>query len=313
MRKFNMQNVFVWILPPKKGGYKWRYTKDHERVFNYLRLQIHNSLDLGWDPEDIVPITNFPFEHMGVKAHELEMDVCNWSSFANRMIAVNEMIQKGVINDNFWVHDLDAYQLEPFDFPESCRGVSFTRHAPRRTKPQGASVFYRKNSFDVVEAMAKTIRIFKVSKEESFFPYLLRKGGVKAANRKRVRANTLSKAVDEFVVKNAKDKEKLAKLKARHERSVLLADTAEEYFGKFADRFEWIGWEYNLCHRRMFDKKYKKAEKPIKVAHCKLEYKNVVDCFYGGINGHNKQVITDRVGELFFLYNLLDESQRRNK
>jgi len=60
-------------------------------------------------------------------------------------------------------------------------------------------------------------------------------------------------------------------------------------------------------------KKNDKADKPIKVVHCKLEYKNVVECFYNGVNCYNERVVTDRVGELFFLYNLLDESQRRDK
>jgi len=313
MRKFNMQNVFVWILPPQKGGYKWRYRGENERVCNYLRLQIHNALDLGWPKEDIVPITNFPFEHMGVKANEVEMDVCVWSSFANRMIAVNEMIKKGIINDNFWVHDLDAYQLVPFDFPQECKGVSFTKHAPGRRKPQGASVFYRKDSFDIVDAMAKTIKVFKVSKEESFFPNLLREGGIKVAKRYRLREQKLAKQIEEFVAISEKQKEELATLMVKHKAHLLYADTSNAYFAKFEDRFGWVNWEYNLCHQRMFQKKFDKADKPIKVVHCKLEYKNVVECFYNGVNCYNERVVTDRVGELFFLYNLLDESQRRDK
>jgi hypothetical protein len=311
MRKFNMQNVFVWIKPPDKGGYKWRYTQDHERIHNYLKLQIHNSLDMGWDKEDIVPITNFPFEHMGVKSHELSMNICSWSSFANRMIAVNEMIKKGVINDNFWVHDLDAYQLVPFDFPEECRGVSFTRHALRRIKPQGASVFYRKDCYDLVDAMEKTIKIFKVSKEESFFPNLISKAGIKSAIRYREREKQLTILIDEFVVETKKQEKTLKKITTKRDKNLLFADASEIYFGKFIDRFNWLNWEYNLCHARMFDAKYKKANKPIKVAHCKLENKSQVDCFYGGINKSKINVISDRLEELFFLYNLLDESERR--
>jgi hypothetical protein len=63
----------------------------------------------------------------------------------------------------------------------------------------------------------------------------------------------------------------------------------------------------------MFERKYKEANKPIKVVHCKLEYKNVVDCFYGGINAYNARVITDDLEDLIFKYNLLKESDRRKK
>jgi hypothetical protein len=312
MKKFNMQNVFVWVLPPDKGGYKWRYTKDQERIFNYLRLQVHNSLDLGWAPEDIIPITNFPFEHMGVKSHELDMNICWWSSFANRMRAVNEMIKKGVINDNFWVHDLDAYQLEPFEFPKECKGVSFTKHAPGRVKPQGASVFYTKESFDIVDAMATTMRAFKAAKEESFFPLLLRESGKKRIKKCIKERDNAFKELESFEKSKKNDEKVHERLELRYSILKNRAELAEKYFGQFSDRFGWVGWEYNLCHQRMFDRKYKKAAKPIKVVHCKLEYQNVIDCFYGGKNSYNARVVTDRVGDLFFKYNLLKESQRRD-
>jgi len=314
VKKFNMQNVFVWVIPKRTGGYKWRYTGNHERIFNYLKLQIHNSIDLGWPIESIIPITNFPFEHMGVKAYELDGDLYNWSAFSNRMVSVNEMIEKKVINDNFWVHDLDAYQLVPFDFPESCKGVSFTRHAPRRIKPQGASVFYRKDTHDLVKAMAESIPIFRVKKEESFFPKFFCKSNEKDIAKlesilrgQKLKLEDLSKSS----LKPDLLKSNIEKIEKEISSIELKIDIAKKYFSKFSDKFSWLNWEYNLCHQRMFDQKYPKATKPIKVVHCKMESESVVNCFYNGKNSLKLPIITDRLEELLFKYDLIDPRNKR--
>ena len=56
-----MKNVLIY----NKVGEKTRHSDD--LLDRYLKAQVHNSLDLGWKPEDIIIGTNFDFEHMGVK------------------------------------------------------------------------------------------------------------------------------------------------------------------------------------------------------------------------------------------------------
>lgn len=308
MRDYNMQNVFIWIVNKfKKGGFKYRYVNNPERGHNYLRLQIDNSLRLGWDKSDIIPITNFPFEHMGVKAYEVESDNCKWSAFANRMVAVNEMIQRGIIEDNFWVHDLDAYQLQPFVFPKECKDVGFAKHAVGRNKPQGASAFYRKEAFDIVDVVARMIMLFRPPLEEGFFPYFYQeKGGKKVAKRYADKLASFQERLSKV-----EDVGKKAKLEEKIEQTLIYSENANKYFGKFEDRFSWLNYTYNLCQQRMFNRKYPKAEKPIKVVHFKVEHPSTLNCFYKGKNSHNAQVVTDEVGELFFKYNLLPEKERR--
>jgi hypothetical protein len=294
MSKFNMQNVMMWVIP-EGGGYKFRYRNDFETVKNGLKIQIHNSLDLGWDPKDIVLATNFPFKFKGVKAYELKME-CPWSAFANKLMFVHEMIKAGVINDNFWFHDVDAYQLVPFDFPEECKDVGFVRHAVGRSKPQGASSFYRKDSYDVIEAIVEGIRIFQPKKEESFFPNYFE-----------------SHAKAKFA---AKVNKRIAAVKPKNEKKLRILNNqkehAQKYFSEFSPGFSWLNFTYNISHQRMFAQKYPKAQKPIKVLHFHTEYDSCLNCYYHGLNKFKVRVVDDRLERLLLKYRLIKPEQKRS-
>jgi len=297
MKKFNMQNVFLWIKNDQKGGYKFRYVGNDPLINGYLGLQIENSLMLGWDISDIVVITNFEFEHMGVKSHVVN-DICRWSSFANKMVVVGEMISNGVINDNFWLHDCDAYQLVPFVFPEKCLDVGFSRHAPGRNKPQGGSAFYRKSAFDIVHAVSEMIRAFRVQKEESFYPSLYDSAcGLRAASIYKSRFDELKKRLES----NKSD----TKLEKAFESFKPKYEYSQKYFGKFAPRFTWLDWSYNLFRQRQFHKKYPVAEKPIRVVHFHPEYESCLNTFYHGKNRYNVKIVTPELSKLFVKYGLV--------
>ena len=88
-----------------------------ENTFKLLKVQIDNSLECGWDPKDIVIATNFEFEYKGVKTYVLD-EICDYSQFFHKQYATLEMMKKGIFEgQNIWYHDLDAFQLESFDFP----------------------------------------------------------------------------------------------------------------------------------------------------------------------------------------------------
>jgi len=88
-----------------------------ENTYNLLKAQIDNSLECGWDVKDIVIATNFKFEYKGVKTYVLE-EICEYSQFFHKQYATLEMMKKGIFEGkNIWYHDLDAFQLEQFDFP----------------------------------------------------------------------------------------------------------------------------------------------------------------------------------------------------
>jgi hypothetical protein len=289
-----MQNVFLWIKNDQRGGYKFRYSSNQEFINAHLKLQIENSLRLGWDKKDIVAITNFQFEYMGVKSH-IATDICRWSSFANKMVVINEMIKAGVINNNFWLHDCDAYQLIPFEFPKECKDVGFTRHAPGRTKPQGGSAFYRKEAYDIIQAISDGIKLFKAKKEESFFPcFYYKTYKIKLVEKYKAAITKLEKL---------NNKKYEAKIKFYTD----IRDFVSKYFGEFEDRFSWLNWTYDLFRQGQFSRKYPSAEKPIKVVHFHVEYPSCLNCFYYGINNYKVKIVTPELRELLLKYKLVKE------
>jgi hypothetical protein len=291
MKKFNMQNVFLWIKNDQKGGYKFRYSETPDLISGYLKLQIENSIMHGWDKEDIIMITNFPFEYMGVSAYVVD-EICRWSAFANKMVVINELIKRNIINDNFWLHDCDAYQLVPFVFPEECKDVNFVRHAPNRDKPQGGSVFYRKEAFDIINVLANAIKLFKPTKEESFFPNFYHKSCKSKAVAK------LNSGVEKLSIDKIKNQKAL-------DEYIVLRDFASKYFGEFEDRFHWLNWTYNLFRQRQFSQKYPLADKPIKVVHFHPEDVSCLNCFYYGKNSHNVKIVNPELSQLFIKYGLV--------
>ena len=288
MSKYNMQNVFVWIIGKNKKSYsrsKWKHTDNIEWIKNYIRLQIDNSIQMGWDKKDIIPITNFPIEHMGVKAYEAE-SFCPWSSFVNKLVVVNEMIEKGVITDNVWLHDCDCYQLEPFVFPEECKDWGYTRHDPSRKKNQGASGFYRKTAYDIIKKISQEIQRCKAPREERFIPifYTPMSEAKKEVKLKSVKGNKTSRAVY---------------------RRKCIAN-----YGIYQDRFSFLDYTYNLGIVKYFTKKYKRAQKPIKVLHFHVEKKIPRDCFYLGKNRYNVKIVTDKLEKLLIKYEFLKEGMK---
>jgi len=287
-----MQNVFIWLTGKNARSYsksKWKHTDDFEKVQNYIRLQIENSLNLGWDKKDIIPITNFPIEHMGVKAYEAER-YCPWSSFVNKPVVVDEMIEKGVINDNIWLHDCDCYQLLPFEFPKECKDWGYTRHDPRRMKNQGASGFFRKEGYDIIHKIAEEIQICKAKREEKFIPIFY--------------TNMSKKKVD-------KRKAYLEANKGNESNRYLNKKRGLENSGIFADRFSFLDFTYNLGIVKYFKTKYKKASKPIKTLHFHIEKKDPKDCFYFGKNRYNVQLVTEELEALLIKYGFIKEEDKR--
>ena len=88
---------------------------DEDKTIRFIKAQIENSIALGWKPEDIIIATNFNVEYMGVKTHILD-EICDYSQFYHKQYATLELMKKGLFEgQDIWYHDLDAFQLEPFD------------------------------------------------------------------------------------------------------------------------------------------------------------------------------------------------------
>ena len=284
-----MQNVMVWVINDDFRGDHWRYAGNLDKVFSYLKLQVENSLNLGWKKEDIIIITNFDFSYMGVNAYKIDTDICKWSSFANKLTCVNKMIKFGVIKEDFWLHDTDAFQLLPFEFPSDCKDWGYTRHDPRRDKPQGGSGFFRKSGFDIVDKIASLILITKVKREEKFLPLFFKEKG---ENR--------TKKLEESILSLSSNTKNASKIKTLKEE----LECGRDAYGKFGNRFSFLNYTYDLCMARYFSIKYPKTELPVKVIHFHPEYESCSDCFILGKNRLNTKVTTLELDNLLEKYNL---------
>ena len=101
-----MKNILIYVNPDG-------FDKESEIL---LKVQIDNNLALGWKVEDILLITNFKYEYNGVKAVFIEPNTfCSYCPVSTKWIVICRMFAKGMIKKDqvYWIHDLDAFHLEP--------------------------------------------------------------------------------------------------------------------------------------------------------------------------------------------------------
>lgn len=99
-----MKNLLIYISPDKK------FTEEDEKL---VKIQIDNSLDLGWDRSDILLVTNFEYIY-DIPAIVIPDDVCYKFDYkANKIAVVLYLMDNGFIQPReiYWCHDLDAYEL----------------------------------------------------------------------------------------------------------------------------------------------------------------------------------------------------------
>jgi len=105
-----MKNVLIYNIIEEKKRYK------NELLFNYLRAQIDNSLNFGWNKKDIIIGTNFDFEHRGVESIRLK-NICEYNIFNNKWYGIQELMSTDKLTEDFWFHDQDSWQINELHFP----------------------------------------------------------------------------------------------------------------------------------------------------------------------------------------------------
>ena len=149
-----MKNLLIYTGPQKKFS---------QEDLSLAKIQIDNSLDLGWKREDILLFTDFPFEYNGVKAVVLPDGLYyDFDLKANKVPVVVYLLNQGVIDPKelVWCHDFDAYEnfplsdteleLENFDL-----GLTHYTYKPEW---QCGSLFFKEPAQDIFELLDKTTR-----------------------------------------------------------------------------------------------------------------------------------------------------------
>ena len=153
-----MKNLLVYVNPAKK------FTGD---AGDLIKVQIDNSLRLGWKEKDILLVTNFDFEHNGVKAILIEDSVfCPFRPLSTKTIAVAYLLEKEMIEKDivYWVHDLDAYQLAEIDVDLETKDAGFTDYGWARKWSLG-SYFFKETAKDLFQWLRDGIYTRKAEDE----------------------------------------------------------------------------------------------------------------------------------------------------
>ena len=136
-----MKNLLIYFNPQK----------EFEPEYGELtKIQIDNSLDLGWKKEDIVLSTNFPYEYKGIKAIVVgpgDYEVFD-SNKSSKIPVINWLFTNGFIEDElYWFHDHDAFQLIPFEINLET-DAAFTLFRQPKIWNAG-SFFFKKSAEDI--------------------------------------------------------------------------------------------------------------------------------------------------------------------
>lgn len=149
-----MKNLLIYINQDKK------FDKKSELL---ARIQIDNSLDLGWKKEDLIIATNFSYKYNGITSLLVPDNLYyEFDKNASKLPVMLHLIDQGIIDKEnlFWCHDLDAYEntkiaesklgLENYDL-----GLTHYFYKPEW---QFGSLFFRRNVRDIFELLDSTIR-----------------------------------------------------------------------------------------------------------------------------------------------------------
>jgi hypothetical protein len=152
-----MKQILTYVSPQHE------FNDEHKMA---VKIQIDNSLSLGWKPEDIILATNFPYEYNGVKS-TIVADECYCESHwpATKIRTVIELFKKGVIKSEelYWYHDFDCFQLNPMREPEIAdMGVTNYGRMPRLCS---ASIFFKIGASDIFYRLFAEVKFGNVDEE----------------------------------------------------------------------------------------------------------------------------------------------------
>ena len=141
-----MKNLLVANI--QKHG---RYAE--EKMHTLCKAQVENSIECGWEPEDIHLITNFPFSFMGVQG--LETALNSNCLRGSKLYGMKYLFDTDRVNGEvIWAHDLDAWQNCWFDEPDF-RDIGACYYS--QPKVNGGSIFWKHQAKYILEAVLKEI------------------------------------------------------------------------------------------------------------------------------------------------------------
>ena len=157
-----MKNLMIYINPAKIFGEDdWKGEADI-----LVKIQIDNSLEMGWKPEDILLVTNFYYKYNGVESIIIGDDnYCDFSSGSpSKINAIITLFEKGLIEDDlYWFHDFDAFQLEDVRIDLGKRKIALTDYGITNVSQacnhrwSTGTLFFRDGSEDIFKLIRRAV------------------------------------------------------------------------------------------------------------------------------------------------------------
>jgi len=143
-----------------------------------VKVQIDNSLALGWKKEDILLITNFDYQYGVVKATILK-DVAFFERKpqVSKINAIIKLFENGMIKkrEMYWFHDLDAFQLQPITEDEigiSDNEIALTdfgggKYFGGEDRWSGGVIFFKSGAKDILDRIKELAYRKRIDEEEA--------------------------------------------------------------------------------------------------------------------------------------------------
>ena len=153
-----MKNLLIYIHPRKF------FDDDHTR---YAKIQIDNSLKF-WKPEDILIVTNFPYEYKGIKAMVVSDNLYSKVyKKCSKIDVICYLLENQLLNELTWFHDFEAWQINPIDISLD-RDIGFTDHG-WLSKWNTGSIFFKPTqaSLSVFRWINKIVLQYRTDEERA--------------------------------------------------------------------------------------------------------------------------------------------------
>ena len=249
------------------------------------KIQIDNSLDLGWKPQDLILATNFPYEYRGVESLIVSDNTYCDFDFTVTLINVivelfdRKLIRKGEI---YWYHDSDVFEAHKITEAELDLGEADIAMAYKYPKPKYdlGSMFFKSSAGDIFKAIQKIAYKHKVYEEDTFMA--LYTNNLLWATEGEVPART------KFIPLDFPGMENMHK------------------------RVKQLNVSYNFWEE-ILGEAYKIAIKPIKLPHIHYAYDRILDSFMYGKNNQKTVLMPERLIKIFHKHGINGVRRKKMK
>lgn len=223
-----MKNLLIYTGPNKK------FSEEDEAL---AKIQIDNSLDLGWKKADILLVTDFEYEYSGVRSYVIKREIYyDFDVNANKAPVALYLIHQGVLGPDelYWCHDFDAYELNKINEDELRLENFDLGLVPYfyKSEWQFCSFFFRSGARDILKLLDSTTRTKPHSSRnnEKTLTKLIKNNAIDSKRYKKLNVTySIPKRYLDTVFREAKKPLKILHFRPS-DKDVLMPDTALNMF-----------------------------------------------------------------------------------